>query len=212
MQPSSSSTTYNSFDESDEIRLLTLLPGSKEDPICCTLNHARLKNKPKYEALSYEWGPLGRNFLRKEVTVDGLKRDVRENLGYALWHLRLANEPRILWVDALCINQLDERERCHQVNQMGLIYSNASNTCVWLGMPEYLGMRLFQVLKQDFSTSEFPLSAGRFQVNWDDYMDAVMWHELDLLCNMKYWGRLWIIQEVVLAARVQLYLGDEVLP
>jgi len=37
-----------------------------------------------------------------------------------------------IWIDALCINQQDNKEKEHQVLLMGEIYSNASETIVWL--------------------------------------------------------------------------------
>lgn len=47
---------YSTLQESDEIRLLHLNPGSGGEPIECTLVHATLSDKPHYEALSYMWG------------------------------------------------------------------------------------------------------------------------------------------------------------
>lgn len=40
---------------------------------------------------------------------------------------------RLIWVDALCINQEDDRERAGQVKIMGSIYQRARLVKVWLG-------------------------------------------------------------------------------
>ncbi|KAM7192123.1 Heterokaryon incompatibility protein (HET) domain containing protein [Rhypophila sp. PSN 637] len=40
---------------------------------------------------------------------------------------------RPLWIDAFCINQLDHKERQHQVLLMGKIYNRANDILVWLG-------------------------------------------------------------------------------
>ncbi|KAL8645808.1 MAG: hypothetical protein Q9226_007132 [Calogaya cf. arnoldii] len=59
--------------------------------------------------------------------------DVTRNLTVALQHLRYKKEPRILWVDAICINQQDAQERSAQVQRMGEIYQSAHQTTIWLG-------------------------------------------------------------------------------
>ncbi|KAH8165119.1 hypothetical protein CIB48_g3122 [Xylaria polymorpha] len=58
---------------------------------------------------------------------------ITKNLAIVLDYLRYEDKPRILWVDAVCINQenLDEKEQ--QVKRMGSNYENAQRTIVWLG-------------------------------------------------------------------------------
>src|SRR4051812_36530342 len=57
---------------------------------------------------------------------------VTRELGLALKYLRRPQD-RILWIDAICINQEDHEERNHQVQMMALIYNSAAQVCVWLG-------------------------------------------------------------------------------
>jgi hypothetical protein len=42
--------------DTDEVRLLCLVPRSLSEAVRCTLKHVKLSDKPRYEALSYEWG------------------------------------------------------------------------------------------------------------------------------------------------------------
>lgn len=56
-----------------------------------------------------------------------------ENLIVALRHLRYPDRTRALWIDALCINQKDEREKSLQVGMMGSIYRHAGRVLIWLG-------------------------------------------------------------------------------
>jgi hypothetical protein len=65
--------------------------------------------------------------------LDGMPIEVRENLFAALWHLRSETETKVLWIDALCINQEDVVERGAQVNMVGEIYSHAVQVRAWLG-------------------------------------------------------------------------------
>lgn len=79
------------------------------------------------------------------VSADGSSHDgshityickVTTNLKSALQHLRTPTMPRMIWIDALCINQEDDAERGHQVRQMDQIYRNCSRVCIWLGDAE----------------------------------------------------------------------------
>jgi hypothetical protein len=47
-----------------------------------------------------------------------------------------ANRRQFLWIDALCINQEDDRQRGHQVEMMGSVYLQASEVLIWLGTPD----------------------------------------------------------------------------
>jgi hypothetical protein len=181
--------------KANEIRLLTLQPGSKRDIIQCTICHGNLRESPKYEAVSYMWG--SEHFL-KQMEIDGRICSVRNNLWTALWHLRLRHKQRILWVDALCINQSDDVERGVQVAQMGLIYRQASAVCVWLGPASSVARETIEFLEDELTIKEVESGSIYYSRDWD---------RVRRLCTLDYWGRLWIIQEVVLARKLKLYWG-----
>lgn len=61
-----------------------------------------------------------------------------QNLVAALVHLRYLTEPRVLWIDALCIDQQNESERSSQVARMSDIYRLADRVVIWLS-PGYEG-------------------------------------------------------------------------
>lgn len=104
---------YNPLNPTNsEIRLVTLHPGRATDDIHCTLKTASLDECPKYEALSYTWGDENDT---KPVTVNACLHDATSNLETALRCLRRRWKPRIMWVDALCINQTDVDEKNTQL-------------------------------------------------------------------------------------------------
>jgi hypothetical protein len=115
---------YSPLDlELKQIRILTLLPGSSEDPIKGFLGTMSLDDNPEYEALSYVWGDPKITHL---ICVDGADYAVTTNLETALRYIRLKDCPRKMWIDAICINQSDISERNHQVKKMRLIYRTVS--------------------------------------------------------------------------------------
>lgn len=111
------------------IRLLCLQPGVGNDGIHCELIATNLSDNPVYEAISYAWGTsnmLTMNLNKKRMWVG-------HNLLACLQHLRHKDSARIIWVDAICINQSDAIEKSSQVSIMSRIYHSASRTLLWLG-------------------------------------------------------------------------------
>ncbi|KAL6690370.1 heterokaryon incompatibility domain-containing protein [Trichoderma pleuroticola] len=124
-----------SLPTSRHIRLVSLLPGSS-DTIICELITADLDSAPRYEALSYTWGnPLDRRTIYIKTTEygDATEFQVTSNCFTALRCLRLADRPRILWIDAVSIDQHNFLERNHQVTLMSQIYSRAAEVIIYLG-------------------------------------------------------------------------------
>ena len=58
---------------------------------------------------------------------------VTPNCDAAIRYLRYEVTSRILWIDAISINQQDFGEKNTQVQMMGEIYAGASRALVWLG-------------------------------------------------------------------------------
>lgn len=130
----------------DSIRVLDLLPSREAGaPIRCTLRDASLSGPPtKYEALSYVWGsPEG----TLPISCDGMKLLVTPNCLDALVHLRLRSRKRTLWIDAICIDQRQEKECNHQVGRMGEVYSRASRVIIWLGVADASTPGLLRYIK-----------------------------------------------------------------
>jgi Heterokaryon incompatibility protein (HET) len=68
---------------------------------------------------------------------DGCEK-VAENSGnkspfLVLRRLWKRKDARIIWIDALCINQADLVEKSHQVNFMGKIYEHTTQVLIWIG-------------------------------------------------------------------------------
>ena len=124
-----------------QTRVLCLQAGLPDDPIISTLSPFTLseeattkessgKYASDYEALSYTWGDPA---LAHNIECNGRSLQIGRNLYSALKTLRLSEGSRLLWIDAICINQSDVAERSEQVQYMTSIYRGAVSVLVWLG-------------------------------------------------------------------------------
>ena len=84
-----------------EIRLLTLQPGTLHDQPRCTIDTVSLLSEPDYFTLSYVWGDRQK---RADILVNGYAFSVTQDLEQALRYLQCGTESRRLWVDAICID------------------------------------------------------------------------------------------------------------
>lgn len=115
-----------------QIRLLHLDPGEEDTELSGALRDASLDDEPVYEAIPYVWGAWedpGSIIIKQFEEVVS----ITANLQAVLRSVRLPNRPRVLWVDALCVNQNDLEERGSQVSIMGEVYGQAHQVLVHLG-------------------------------------------------------------------------------
>jgi hypothetical protein len=102
---------YLPLDRSVEstFRLVTLLPGPRGSQPRCTLSIGTWRDgRYSYEALPYVWGD---SEARRPIILDGKIFEVTVNLFSALSHLQLEGRPRVLWIDAICIDQNSTQEK-----------------------------------------------------------------------------------------------------
>ncbi len=121
------------------IRVLELQPSASTDAaLACRLRAQTIADEP-YEALSYVWGKPtvfhSTIWCVDEDHVDsgGGTLRIGANLATALVAYRRLDQPRRIWVDAICIRQDDLDERLSQVRMMGDIFRNATQVLCWLG-------------------------------------------------------------------------------
>jgi hypothetical protein len=114
-----------------------LLPGRASSDIRLCLDPVPFTEDavPGFEALLYTWGLLD-NPVDVFVGASGFYTlPVTQNLAEALPYLRPEDKPRVLWIEAICINQQDMKKRSSQVARMTDIYSKVETVVVWL-VPE----------------------------------------------------------------------------
>lgn len=188
------------------IRLAILQPGTKGSTVRITLAQTAFADRPRYEALSYTWGPPG---VVKGIELNGIRVDVRENLWSALVHLRDARQERGLWIDAICINQADIEERNHQVKLMAYIFARAEEVLVWLG-PMKPETRLEpKTTSRLYEISQILPNRQREQEMEDTAWAEQEQQELVRLCRQPYWKRVWIVQEIGAATKLKVHWGSK---
>jgi hypothetical protein len=121
---------HKSLSNSRSIRLLNLLPSGDQQALQCKLIETSLDDQVDYEALSYVWGEQNPDV---DVVCEGEKLALTNNCRTALQRLQYNSRGRMLWVDAICIDQGSISERNHQVRLMREIYSRARQVLIWLG-------------------------------------------------------------------------------
>ncbi|KAL4730836.1 hypothetical protein ACLX1H_002878 [Fusarium chlamydosporum] len=130
------SRIYQCLPSGNNVRLLEILPGVGRT-LRCKLHVYSLESKSMtFEALSYTWGDGTSSKLQEvEITTNGSTSafKISNNLNAALRALRRSDVPRLVWADAICINQKDSKERGQQVRMMGQIFSRAFQVVIWLG-------------------------------------------------------------------------------
>ncbi|GKT41051.1 heterokaryon incompatibility protein 6, OR allele [Colletotrichum spaethianum] len=99
-------------------------------PLKCTISITPIATPQPYKALSYTWGQPDKSH---SIEIGGAHLAITASLDTALRHLRQKDEPVTLWVDQICINQVDMGEKNEQVPLMTQVYSKAELVLVWLG-------------------------------------------------------------------------------
>ncbi|OCL07959.1 HET-domain-containing protein [Glonium stellatum] len=131
MSSSTEEFQHTALEGERTIRLVELLPSVLGwSGIQCTLRAVPLQGAPVYEALSYTWGA---EEPAHQISCNEKTMIVGPNLFHALGRLRFRTTARLLWIDAICINQKDFKEKNHQIPLMGSIYAQAKRVVIWLG-------------------------------------------------------------------------------
>jgi Heterokaryon incompatibility protein (HET) len=159
---------------------------------------------PTYEALSYTWGDIT---VTNTISCNGLLLRVHSNAWHALIDLRQDNDSRMLWIDAICINQQDNAEKSVQIQLMRQIYSRANQVPIWI-KPVTVDITLaFSTLSSLSALLETENTADRLTsftaagLSSRGLPDAKneIWKALDALLWSPWFSRIWIIQEISLA-------------
>lgn len=174
-----------------------------------------------FQALSYSWGPeepqqvlyIASGNARSapadpdEVSLQPQWKCLpsRDNLASALRNLRSETGTRVLWIDAICIDQANLEERGRHVSRMDSIFSAAASIVVWLG-PESEdsapAMRFLELMGRQMELLDsLSLPApDAAHADWMKFLplDQPTYRSIRSLLARSWFQRLWIWQEIVL--------------
>ncbi|KAI3325137.1 HET-domain-containing protein [Xylariaceae sp. AK1471] len=192
-----------------EIRLLVLKRSScYPSVIQAELIHRPIYPPPDYEAVSYRWGS---SELTEEALVDGCRFPVTKSAFNVLLARRSVWRERTIWIDQLCINQENLQEKSEQVQLMCDIYHHASRVIAYLGgdwQSRLAGPLIYELwaLTYQYNTDEFGSAAFSAESK------SQRWRAMADLFSNEYFNRTWIIQEIAVGQKTELYVGRMYIP
>ncbi|KAJ4385637.1 hypothetical protein N0V93_010066 [Gnomoniopsis smithogilvyi] len=213
-------------DNVDHIRCLNLAPGEVFDGLTGTLETINISQaEGAFEAISYVWGPNNKN---QTITINGKPLAITTNLRDVLRQARHLDKPRLLWVDAICIDQENSEEKGHQVKLMGQIYrlsrctliclSDSTETRAWSRevealikdvneMMERVFRDLCSNIKDDQLWNSFPYPGAD-----DPLISDERWQFWNELIDQPWFSRGWVVQEAALGPECLVLLAGLEIP
>ncbi|KAH7401306.1 hypothetical protein BKA66DRAFT_564959 [Pyrenochaeta sp. MPI-SDFR-AT-0127] len=211
IRPNQSPYTYLPLDEG-EIRLFLLFPGKQNDPIRGMIFTASsIEDAGPFRTLSYEWGI--RKKEKQIFTESGILK-VWSSLHSTITNLREDDSPTVLWIDAICINQNDDKEKTRQIRLLPEIFQHATRTLGFLGSDGRSNdavQALLQIRAKLDTYNEWPKGLKAIPKSWEKdskpRSDDPIWQEIKDFFDRTWFRRAWIVQEAVAAPTVTLVCG-----
>ncbi|GAB1319666.1 hypothetical protein MFIFM68171_09876 [Madurella fahalii] len=192
------------------IRLLQLSSSSNDDQLVGTLSRRLVELSGGFWAISYVWGPKGGGFT---FATDQGSIPITESLATCLKTLRREGVKKPIWADAVCINQNKKLEKAMQVRRMGSLYERASKIIIWMGRGDNAdntstAIQLLTALhaNQCYTCKEKHDGRAIISSQERDFglraaaLDALDQNPIIQFLHRKWFGRAWIIQELILGS------------
>ncbi|KAK4553695.1 hypothetical protein LTR86_009193 [Recurvomyces mirabilis] len=244
---------YQDLPGHDDTRVLHIDPALRGDrtvPLSGRLRTITLSDMidevytESYIALSYCWGAVHSDGSHSThmIICDGREVRITANLHGALIRLREhldkgnlnddttnnSSERLPLWIDAICVNQRDIKERNRQVEMMPRIYRESKKMVIWLGEAQMGDTNLLRK-----GVTSLPVETKSFYVmpdhdnpyfTWNDQelrrsspIDVDSWKQqispndrlrIASILHQSWFGRRWVVQEAMLATTPLVMYGD----
>lgn len=152
-----------------------------------------MQQGPLFDAVSYTWADqTGDDTISQTISCGpkGKVIHITKNCEAALRRMRKADTERRLWVDSICIDQSNFRERNHQVKNMIATFRSAQRVLIYLGEGDAKIHRLLEYMSMD-QAGTLPDSSGFL-----------------LLFQSRWFHRVWVLQEIAVAKALLLTCGS----
>ncbi|ORY60666.1 heterokaryon incompatibility protein-domain-containing protein [Pseudomassariella vexata] len=189
------------IDATNQIRLLRIQYDKVRNTISYGLEAFPIADlsRIQYKALSYTWGCAHILDDVREIWIDGQSFFVRRNLCEFLTAAAKRGHQGLIFIDAICICQVDDEERNRQVEHMARIFCNAHEVIAWLGFLDEAQLENVQALSHT-KDRECTLWTPR------------QWRGFRYISYHAFWTRVWIVQEVLLAKKMTVWCGAFTFP
>ncbi|KAF5686876.1 Heterokaryon incompatibility protein [Fusarium denticulatum] len=217
-------------DPAGQIRLIEVT-SKPDKPLELSLKTHQTHEAPEYYAISYTWGDSGftEEIIIDDQPMMVTENCHYALIQVRNRYPSLPRKPIFIWIDSICINQGDNDEKTYQVAMMGDIFTQASKVLACVGPHQDNSQIIRDCLNNIMTLSpgfyrrhtESALPgpetwAGFFvQEDFEEFVNlflldsslsrrefyAQFGYAFSAFANRRYWGRLWIIQEVVASAR-----------
>ncbi|KAF2498555.1 hypothetical protein BU16DRAFT_615585 [Lophium mytilinum] len=206
---------YRPLQSSRWIRVIHLHPAMDEtEPLRCEIVHLDRSQIPKsanrlfnsYDAVSYVWG-TDFKYTHQLICDGDSALKITPNVDALLRRFRAPLRPKNLWIDAACLNQVDENEVRSQVPLMGDIYRCASKVRVWLGHQGHDVANVFaffRTLAMDKCYDKPSIEHLFFEI-----FDSILMEPIDAWLRNPWFTRRWVLQELALSRDADFYHGLE---
>ncbi|KAI1410543.1 heterokaryon incompatibility protein-domain-containing protein [Hypoxylon sp. FL1857] len=224
------------------IRVLELKKCARfEDPLAGDIRVISLDRvfDTPFTALSYVWG--GYSYPKDTIVCGQDLITITTNCRDALRQLRMVTKGELtIWVDAICINQADDKEKESQIPLMGEIYSRADMVYIWLGNSTLASKKAISCLSLAAQRNYLPLDPERvdrethrsdrikfalktlppyiffksYFNGWKEFRlrRAYRPEDIDEFLGRDWFSRVWTFQELILARNLVLICGTDSLP
>jgi hypothetical protein len=187
------------------------LGGLSAHPLAYLESHP-LENPPPYIAISYCWDPTSaRRGMFLDMKSFSISETVLEVLNQVQASQHATGSQELLWVDQICISQVDPNEKLDQMYRMGEIYSKAEKVFIWLGptanRSDLALANMETMLNEVVALNR--ATATRADVA-DDVATAINEDHGQLygyLFTRPWFRRLWTVQEALLARKLVVMCG-----
>jgi hypothetical protein len=197
--------------EAGHIRLLRLLGSNSEGIICAELDPYSIHSLPDYEAISYRWAGEQEPVM---VLINGQKFKVSPKVNKILKDHSVPSQPKLIWIDSICINQNDNREKSEQIPLMKDIYRQASvvQACLDRGKSDTTAGLWFQFITATllYNCTDILLRLFWVSNNIDarrNSFSAKAWSAFQQITDNEYFGRAWIVQEIAVSTNLRIIYG-----
>jgi len=218
---------YSPLHRRNSTRLLGICPslslGARiECKMATAFLHEVSVRGPAYITILYRWSG---EMPEKAILIDGQEFRVTNRVYEILKYHRKTIGIMFIWIDTICINQRNEREKAVQVPLMKDIYERCIAVQCWVKTPDPTTAQRNVLAKflLHFDQSRQDMIAYRMikYLCTLSYLDdvvpdadsnqilqrspAVHWRGLQEFISSRYFTRMWIIQEVVASKHVFLH-------